>query len=89
MRQSHLPGIELPAHPDIEEAAQSLREAKELARRATDEAKAKELELISRMLTAKVAKHRFHLDGKYVDVEVSLPAPSVRVRVTSGDDSAD
>lgn len=85
MRQSHLPGIELPPHPDIEEAAQSLREAKEVARKATDDAKAKELELISRMLNAKVSKHRFHLDGRYVDVEVTLPAPSVRVKVTGGD----
>jgi hypothetical protein len=85
MRQSHLPGIELPAHPDIEEAVQDLREAKIAARIAADRANAKQAELITRMLNAKVPKHLFHLDGKYVEVEVTLPAPSVRLRVTSGE----
>jgi hypothetical protein len=89
MRQNHLPGIELPAHPDIEEAAQDLRQAKEVAKRAADEAKVKESALISKMVDAKVQRHRFNLDGKYVDIEVTLPAPSVRVRVTSGDDGTD
>jgi len=86
MRQSHLPGIELPPHPEIEEAAESLREAKEAARRATDEAKAREAELVQKMIKAKVQKHRFSANGNYVDVEVTLPQPSVRVKVTSGDD---
>lgn len=89
MRQSHLPGIELPEHPDIEEAAQSLKEAKDAARRAADLAKAKEAELINRMIDAKVQKHRFSSNGNYVDVEVTLPTPSVRVRVTSGDGTAE
>jgi hypothetical protein len=87
MRQSHLPGIELPAHPDIEEAAQDLKEAKDAAKRAADLAKEKEAELVSRMINARVQKHRFSANGNYVDVEVTLPTPSVRVRVTSGDGS--
>lgn len=89
MRQSHLPGIELPAHPDIEDAAQELREARDAAKRAAELAKEKESNLIARMINSKVQKHRFHLDGKYVDVEVTLPAPSVRVRITGGDGTAD
>lgn len=86
MNQSHLPGIELPAHPDIEEAVQELREARDAAKRAADTAKQKEAVLIARMIDSKVQKHRFHHGGRYVDVEVTLPAPAVRVRVTGGDD---
>lgn len=82
MKQSHLPGLEVPAQPDIEEATQELRDAKEAAKRAQEAAKQAESTLIARMLSAKVAKHRFHLSGQYVDVEVTLPNPSVRVRIT-------
>ena len=89
MKQSHLPGLELPAQPDIEEATKELREAKEAAKRASEAAKQAESILITRMIDAKVAKHRYHDSGRYVDVEVTLPAPSVRVRVTGGDDGED
>lgn len=85
MRQSHLPGIELPPHPEIEEAAQSLKEAKEAAKLATDHVKHTEAVLIARMMEAKVQKHRFSANGNYIDIDLSLPAPSVRVKVTSGD----
>lgn len=86
MRQSPLPGISLPEHPDIEEAAQDLKEAKEAAKRASDEAKAKEAVLIHRMIEAKVAKHRFSANGNYIDIDLTTPEPSVRVKVTSGGD---
>lgn len=87
MKQSPLPGLELPAQPDIEEATQELRDAKEEAKRAAERAKAAEAVLVQRMLDAKVPKHRYSANGNYVDVEVTLPQPSVRVRVTgSGDD---
>lgn len=88
MRQSHLPGVEPPAHPDIEEAVQGLREARDAARRAAELAKEREELLIARMIDAKVQKHRFHCDGRYVDVEVTLPSPSLKVRVTNGGDDA-
>ncbi len=96
MRQNHLPGIELPPHPDIEEATHDYREALEAVKKANreviaplaDVAKAKELELISRMLNAKVPKHWFALDGKRVEVEVTLPQPSVKVKVVSDDSVA-
>jgi hypothetical protein len=84
-KQSHLPGLELPAQPDIEEATRDLREAKEAARRASEVAKQAEAVLIMRMMTAKVAKHRYHDSGRYVDIEITLPQPSVRVRVMGGD----
>lgn len=86
MKQSHLPGLELPAQPDIEDATRELREAKEAAKRATEAAKLAESVLIDRMIGAKVQKHRYHDSGKYVDVEVTLPSPSVKVRITGGDD---
>ena len=86
MRQPHLPGIELPPHPDIEEATNALKEAKEAAKIATDHVKHSEAVLIAKMLDAKVQKHRFSANGNYVDVEVTLPQPSVRVKVTSGGD---
>lgn len=89
MRQSHLPGIELPAQPDIEEAVQELRDAKDIAKRAAEVAKEKEAVLVARMIDGKVPKHRFHCGGKYVDVEVTLPSPSVRVKVTGGADDSD
>lgn len=86
MKQSALPGLELPPQPDIEDATRELREAKEAAKRAAEAAKVAESTLIGRMIDAKVQKHRYHADGKYVDVEVTLPAPSVRVRVTGDSD---
>lgn len=85
MKQPPLPGLAPPAQPDIEEAATELREAKEEARRAGDKAKQAESVLIKRMLEAKVPKHRYSANGNYIDIEVTLPAPGVRVRVTGGD----
>ena len=88
-KQSHLPGIELPAQPDIEEAARELSEARAIAKKAAEAAKLKESVLVNRMVDARVQKHRFHMNGRYVDIEVTLPSPSVRVRITSGDDDSD
>ncbi len=85
MKQPPLPGLALPAQPDIEEATNELREAKEAAKREADRVKAAEAVLIHRMLEAKVPKHRYSANGNYIDVEVTLPAPSVRVRVSGGD----
>lgn len=84
MAQSHLPGIEPPAHPEIEEAAQELKDAKDAGKRAADLIREKESILISRMINAKVQKHRFSANGNYVDIDLTLPNPSVRVKVTSG-----
>lgn len=84
MRQSHLPGIELPPHPEIEEAAQDLKEAKEAAKAANVRVNHAEEVLIARMEAANVVRHRFSANGDYIDVDLSLPNPSVRVKVTSG-----
>lgn len=89
MKQSHLPGLSPPPQPDIEEATRELREAKEAAKRASEAAKLAEATLVQRMISAKVQKHRYHDSGRYVDVEVTLPNPSVRVRVTGDDDNGE
>lgn len=86
MTPQHLPGLEIPAQPEIEEAAEALRQAKDAAKRATTAVHLAESVLIQRMLSLHLQKHRYAHNGNYVDVDLSLPSPSVRIKVTSGDE---
>jgi hypothetical protein len=93
MKQPPLPGLAPPAQPDIEEAATELVDLKDELKAEhrrvilplMDRIKNAEDALRQRMLEAKVPKHRLSANGNYIDIELTLTEPSVRVRVTGGD----